>query len=142
MRPRMNVKELSRAANEFRARADLIAGGLPADRARLADQLRGAATAIVRHAEGAVGTFELDERVKLFRMARDSTTEAAAILDACRIVSPPDEPALAADRTVLVRIFAGLTDFICDTLASIARLSCSFVREAPSRLATRVRFSR
>jgi four helix bundle protein len=137
------LKDLYRVANEFRARADRIAGELPAGRARLADQLRGAATAIVLHIADAVGTFALHDRAQLYRKARDSTTEAAAILDACRIVSPTDEPALAAARSLLVRTFAGLTDLICDALASIPSMSCSMFETAPARLVgARVRFSR
>jgi len=117
----MNQREtVYRVANELRTNAHRIADELPAGRARVADQLRGTTTAIVFRIAASAGTSAPDEQARLYRMARHSTTEAAAILDACRIVSPSDEPALDAARKLLLQIFAGLTDLLAGTPASSA----------------------
>ena len=110
----MTVEDAFRVAHELRSIADQIAAGLPVGRARLGDQLRAAITAIEVHIVGGADT-ALREPARLFRVARHSTTEAAAILDACRIVSRGAEPAHETARRLLLVIFAGLTELISGT---------------------------
>ena len=68
--------DMYKAAIEFLALADTIAGALPRGRAYLVDQLRRAATSIsLNIAEGA-GEFAPADKARFYRMARRSATEA------------------------------------------------------------------
>lgn len=101
--------EMYRAATEFLALADAIAGAFPRGRAYLADQLRRAATSISFNIAEGAGEFAPADKARFYRMARRSATESAAILDACRILSVADAASLRTGRSLLLRIVAMLT---------------------------------
>ena len=104
--------DVYKAAIDFLALADVIVELLPKGRAYLADQFRRASTSIpLNIAEGA-GEFAAPEKARIYRIARRSGTECAAILDVCRVRNLIEPSLLSAAREVLLRIVAMLTRLI------------------------------
>ncbi len=99
-------------ALQFLVLASEIAGSLPRGTGRLADELyRAAVSQVLNIAEGA-GEFSRGEKRRFYRIARRSTTEAAAVLDACRCLKLVDHSKLDAGRVLLVRIIEMLTKMV------------------------------
>ncbi len=88
--------------------ADRIVEHLPRGRAYLSDQLHRAALSIpLNIAEGA-GEYAVDEKARLYRMAKRSATECAGILDVCQRLRLIDEPHQVRGRELLIRIVSML----------------------------------
>ena len=98
-----------RKAIEFLGLASNILDALPRGNATLADQLRRCSLSIpLNIAEGA-GKVSLRDRQRYFSIARGSSFEAYAILDACQIVALSDPVLSAKGRALLREIVAMLT---------------------------------
>ena len=107
-----------KAAIEFLALADTIAGELPRGRACLADQLRRAATAITLNIAEGAGELAPADKAGFYRMARRSATECGAILDVARTLSLSAVAPLRHGRAILLRIVAMLTGAILKLIDS------------------------
>jgi len=103
--------DVYRVAIEFLVLADDLAGSLPRGRAYLADQLRRASTSISFNIAEGAGEYAPGDKARFYRIARRSTTESAAILDAFRLLSLVD-PAKAQGRELLLRVVAMLTAMV------------------------------
>ena len=97
---------------EFIAVADDIIEDLPRGRGYLSDQLQRAATSILLNLAEGAGEFASREKARLYRIARRSATECAAIFDVCRSRHLGDSTRLGAGRELLLRIVAMLTRMI------------------------------
>ena len=104
--------DVYQAAIQFTVSASASAGGLPRGRSYLADQLRRAASSISFNIAEGAGEFAPADKARFYRMARRSTTESAAILDACRVLSLTDEAASTNGRGLLLRVVAMLTAMV------------------------------
>ena len=101
-----------KAGIAFLVEADAIASGLPRGRAYLSDQLRRASTSIpLNIAEGA-GEYAQADKARIYRMARRSATECAAVLDAIGVLSLASSDSLARGRALLLRVVAMLTAMV------------------------------
>lgn len=104
--------DVYKAAVAFLALIDEIIEHLPKGRGHLGDQIERASTSInLNIAEGA-GEFSAAEKARIYRIARRSATECAAILDVCRARKLVDVARLDAGRDLLLRIVAMLTRMI------------------------------
>lgn len=113
--------DVYKAAIAFLAIIDEIMPHLPKGRGHLGDQLERASTSInLNIAEGA-GELSAAEKARIYRIARRSATECAAILDVCRARKLVDVAHLDAARDLLLRIVAMLTRMI---LNCIDKASC------------------
>jgi four helix bundle protein len=104
--------DVYRAAIQFLALADTIAGNLPRGRSYLADQLRRAASSVSFNIAEGAGEYALADKARFYRMARRSATESASILDACRVLALTDESSLQLGRDLLLRVVAMLTAMV------------------------------
>ena len=104
--------DVYRAAIQFLALADTIAGCLPRGRSYLADPLRRAASSVSFNIAEEAGEFAVADKARFSRMARRSATESAAILDACRVLALIDEPTSQTGRGLLLRRVAMLTAMV------------------------------
>jgi four helix bundle protein len=82
--------DVYQVAIEFISEADLTISTIPPGHASLADQLRRAATSICLNIAEGSGEFSPKEKARLYRIAKRSATECAAILDVVRIRLPAD----------------------------------------------------
>jgi four helix bundle protein len=104
--------DVYKAAVAFLTLIDEIIEHLPKGRGHLGDQIERASTSInLNIAEGA-GEFSAAEKARIYRIARRSATECAAILDVCRARKLVDVTRLDAGRDLLLRIVAMLTRMI------------------------------
>ncbi len=104
--------DVYKTAIAFLAMVDEFLEHLPKGRGHLADQLERAATSVVFNIAEAAGEFASHEKARIYRIARRSATECAAILDVCRVRRLVGEPRLDVGRDLLVRIVAMLTKMI------------------------------
>jgi four helix bundle protein len=107
--------DVYRAAIAFLALVDEIIERLPKGRGHLADQLERAATSVLLNVAEGAGEFKSHEKARIYRIARRSATECAAILDVCRTrkLVPPDR--LDVGRELLVRVVAMLTRMVLNS---------------------------
>jgi len=123
--------DVYQVAIEFIALADEVAENLPRGRAYLADQLRRAYTSVALNIAEGAGEFSGDEKARelpfllvtpacgwpsrcarLYRMAKRSATECAAVSDVCRRLALADGTRLDAGRGLLLRIVSMLMPLI------------------------------
>jgi four helix bundle protein len=104
--------DVYKAAIAFLALVDEIHEHLPKGRGHLADQLERASTSILLNIAEGAGEFSSPEKARIYRIARRSATECAAILDVCRARKLVDETHLHVGRELLLRILAMLTRMI------------------------------
>jgi four helix bundle protein len=104
--------DVYKAAIAFLALADEILEHLPKGRGRLADQLERAATSVSFNIAEGAGEFAANEKARIYRIARRSATECAAILDVCRARKLVADARIDVGRDLLVRIVAMLTKMI------------------------------
>ena len=101
--------EVYQVAVRFVALANDVVEALPRGRGYLGDQLQRAATSVpLNIAEGA-GEHSGSEKARIYRIARRSATESAAILDVCRQLALITPERYAAGRELLLRIVSMLT---------------------------------
>ena len=79
-----------RSRSSSSARLTSRSARFPPGHASLADQLRRAATSICLNIAEGSGEFSPKEKARLYRIAKRSATECAAILDVVRIRLPAD----------------------------------------------------
>ena len=102
---KLNVYQV---AIEFVLLADEMIEHLPRGRAYLSDQLQRAALSIpLNIAEGA-GEYATDEKARFYRMAKQSATECAGILDVCQRLQLVEEERHTKGRELLIRIVSML----------------------------------
>ena len=104
--------DVYKAAIAFLALVDEIIEHLPKGRGHLADQIERAATSILLNVAEGAGEFATNEKARIYRIARRSATECAAILDVCRTRRLVAADRLDVGRDLLVRIVAMLTRMI------------------------------
>jgi four helix bundle protein len=104
--------DVYKAAIKFVAVVDELVELLPKGRGHLADQLERAATSILLNIAEGAGEFAGNEKARIYRIARRSATECAAILDICRARKLVPEARLDVGRDLLVRTVAMLTKMI------------------------------
>jgi four helix bundle protein len=104
--------DVYKAAIAFLALVDEIIEHLPKGRGHLADQIERAATSILLNVAEGAGEFASNEKARIYRIARRSATECAAILDVCRTRRLVAAERLDVGRDLLVRIVAMLTRMI------------------------------
>lgn len=96
------------AARQLNVACAAILASLPSGRSDLADQLRRAAASVsLNIAEGA-GEFAAREKARFYRMARQSATETAGILDNLVDVGLVAEEEVAKARDLAARVVANL----------------------------------
>ncbi len=92
--------------------APAIVGALPPGHSELADQLRRTSTSIpLNIAEGA-GEHSRADKARFYRIARDSATESAAIIDVVRRLGACAPESYAPAREMLVRIVSMLVKMV------------------------------
>jgi four helix bundle protein len=104
--------DVYQAAITFLGVAGRVIGRLPRGYAYFKDQLGRAALSIVTNTAEGAGEFAPAEKARLYRIALRSSTECAAILDACRKLGLGDGAVLAEGRGVLFRIVGMLTGLV------------------------------
>ena len=107
--------DVYKAAIAFLAVVDEILEHLPKGRGHLADQLERAATSVLLNIAEGAGEFAGNEKARIYRIARRSATECAAILDVCRARKLVAGPRLDVGHDLLVRIVAMLTRMILNS---------------------------
>ncbi len=100
--------DVYRCAIQFLAAAAPLAGAVPKGYAPLADQLRRAALSVPLNIAEASGRVGGDAR-RAYAIARGSTLECAAILDAAETLGFGEAAQLAKPRELLDRMVAMLT---------------------------------
>ena len=113
--------DVYKAAVGFLALVDESIQHLPKGRGHLADQLERAATSILLNIAEGAGEFASNEKARIYRIARRSATECAAILDVCRTRKPFVPARLDVGRDLLVRIVAMLTRMILNCAEKASR---------------------
>jgi four helix bundle protein len=104
--------DVYQAALSFLALVDEMLEHLPKGRGQLGDQLQRASTSILLNIAEGAGEFASQEKARIYRIARRSATECAAVLDICRARHLVEEARLNAGRELLLRILAMLTRLI------------------------------
>ena len=89
--------------------ADAIATQLATGRGYLADQLRRAATSVALNIAEGAGEFSRKDKARLYRIARRSATECAAVFDICMRLDLAAECDLHDARQLVHRIVSMLT---------------------------------
>lgn len=101
--------DVYRVAIEFVVLTDGITSELARGRDYLVDQLQRAATSVpLNIAEGAA-EFSRREKARLYRIARRSASECAAILDICKRLQLVDVHAIGEAQDLLHRVISMLT---------------------------------
>lgn len=108
--------DVYKAAIAFLALVDEVLEHLPKGRGHLADQLERAATSILLNVAEGAGEFAGNEKARIYRIARRSATECAAILDVCRTRKLVADDRLDVGRDLLIRIVAMLTRMILNAI--------------------------
>ena len=93
---------------ELRDRLDQIQDVMPPGRAHLKDQLDRAGTSIVLNIAEGAGEFSLPDKQRLYRMARRSATETAAILDILERRKSVSTELIQPARELIVRVVSML----------------------------------
>jgi four helix bundle protein len=96
------------AAIEFVELADAIVRRLPRGRAYLAEQLQRSATSIPFNIAEGAGEYSRREKARLYRIARRSATESAAMLDVLGRLKLADGGRISEGRAMLLRIVSML----------------------------------
>lgn len=104
--------DVYKAAVAFLGLIDEIIERLPKGRGHLGDQIERASTSITLNIAEGAGEFSSAEKARIYRIARRSATECAAILDVCRARKLVDVARLEAGRDLILRIVAMLTRMI------------------------------
>jgi four helix bundle protein len=104
--------DVYRKAIDFVLMANDVVEQVPRGRGYLADQLQRAATSIPLNIAEGDGEFVAREKARLYRMARRSATESAAVLDVCRRLALLDEERYLAGRDLLLEVVAMLVRLI------------------------------
>jgi four helix bundle protein len=99
-------------AIKFVVFADAIASGAPGGRSYLSDQLRRAATSIVLNIAEGAGEFSRKDKARLYRIARRSATECAAILDVFVQLDCVAPESVESGRALVKEIVAMLTRLV------------------------------
>ena len=95
-------------ALDFVALADEVVGSIPRGRGPLADQLARASTSIVLNLAEGAGKFSKPDKRRYYVIAAGSTTECAAILDACLRLNLVSGERHFVGKGMLERVFAML----------------------------------
>ena len=96
-------------ATEYLALSAQVIAGLPRGNSGLSDQLKRASLSIPLNIAEACGKTGQGDNKRFFSIARGSTLECAAILDACKILSLAKESQIQAAKSLLFEIAAMLT---------------------------------
>ena len=93
---------------DFVALAEEVISHLPRGRSDIADQLRRAAASIALNIAEGAGEFSPTDKARLYRIARRSATECAAILDVCERLELASRERVASACGMLREIIAML----------------------------------
>ncbi len=107
--------DVYKAAIEFIVVSHALIDRLPRGRAYLADQLRRAATSVAANIAEGAGERARDEKARIYRIARRSAFECAALLDVMDAEHIGDETELRHGRELLERIGMMLTRLVEST---------------------------
>ncbi len=99
-------------AVDFAKLAERVTGAARGVHPNLADQLRRAAASICLNLAEGAGEYRSAEKARLYRIARRSAAECAAVLDLCRALGLAPAPLLDACEPLLRSILAMLTRLI------------------------------
>jgi four helix bundle protein len=94
---------------DFIVLADALVATLPRGRAHLAEQFQPAATAICLNIAEGAGEFSVPDKIRVYRMARRSATECAAILDVLARLAAGEPAHIGNGRDLLLRVVSMLT---------------------------------
>jgi four helix bundle protein len=108
--PKLNHENLDayQAAIEFLALVARLLERFPRGYGPMADQLRRAALSIPLNIAEGYGKRGIDDRARFYDIARGSTHECGAILDASRVLQIVDEATYVQGKTLLHRIVSML----------------------------------
>ena len=98
-----------KCAIEFLSIASQILDDLPKGNAALADQLRRASLSIPLNIAEGTGKYSPADKRRFYMIARGSTMECGAILDACVVLRIVDEERARQGEALLTRISEMLT---------------------------------
>jgi four helix bundle protein len=101
--------DVYQCAIDFLARSTALAKNLPKGHSGLVDQLRRAALSVPLNIAEAAGRSSEADAARHYAIARGSTMECAAILDALKVLSLIDDEAHRTGSALLARIVAMLT---------------------------------
>ena len=104
--------DVYRLSIEFLASAAAFGDSLPRGKGYLLDQLQRAALSIVLNIAEGAGKFSGKDKAAFYARARGSTTECAAIIDACIALGLSDSETGARHKATLERISQMLTKLI------------------------------
>jgi four helix bundle protein len=99
-------------AAEFVVLVDKITHDLPRGRAYLVDQLRRASLSIQANIAEGAGEFSPSDKARFYRMALRSSTECAALLDACKRLELSERERIENAERLLDRVMAVLTKLV------------------------------
>ena len=97
---------------DFIALAEEVISHLPRGRSYVADQLRRAAASIALNIAEGAGEFSPTDKARLYRIARRSATECAAILDLCERLELASRDHVASGHGMLREIISMLVVLI------------------------------
>ena len=104
--------DVYRVAMDFVAMAHEVIRALPTGHGELADQLRRASISIVLNIAEGAGEYSKAEKARIYRIARRSATECAAVLEiGCRLEVVSMQHAGSA-RDLLLRVISILTKVV------------------------------
>ena len=89
-----------------------IDDGLPRGKGKLADQLQRAASSIVLNIAEGAGEFSGAEKARIYRIAKRSATECAAVLDVAKRRSSITQEHYVQGRSLLFRIVGMLVKLV------------------------------
>jgi four helix bundle protein len=101
--------DVYQCSTKFLSLAKIILEQIPRGHAPLADQLRRASVPILLNIAEGSGKVGLVDKAKFYGIARGSSMECGAALDACRILELSDEVVTAEAKELLVRIVSMLS---------------------------------
>jgi len=104
--------EVYRRTVDFVALAEEVVSHLPRGRSYVADQLRRAAASIALNIAEGAGEFSPTDKARLYRIARRSATECAAILDICERLELASRDHIASGHGMLREIISMLVVLI------------------------------
>ena len=101
--------DVFRVAKRAVVACDGVVQALPPGRGYMADQLRRAALSITNNIAEGAGEFARGDKARLYRIARRSATECAAVLSVAQDLDLLEGDAAPAARRLLRRVVAMLT---------------------------------
>ena len=104
--------EVYQKSIDFIALAEEVVNRLPRGRSYVADQLRRAAASIALNIAEGAGEFSPTDKARLYRIARRSATECAAILDLCKRLELASRDHVASGHGMLREIISMLVVLI------------------------------